>query len=164
MIDLPLPAYRFIVTLDPADAYLPPAQLTFLPVFALGAFSEVKGLGASLEVEAYAEGGVNDYAHQLPRAHTWTNIALSRGVVREPGLWNWYQAGLTQSLGARRDGTILLLTPLGTPAIAWSFRAGIAVKWTGPDLSALQNGVAIETLEIAHEGIQQVVLSAPGVP
>jgi phage tail-like protein len=163
MTELPLPSYRFIVTLDPADAYLPPAQALLLPLFIGGAFQEAKGLGADLEVMAYAEGGQNDFVHQLPVRHSWNRISLRRGVVREPGLWFWYQAGLNQSLGARRDGAILLLTPLGTPAIAWTFRAGIAVKWTGPELNAMQNAVAIEGLEIAHHGLIQVPLSPPGV-
>ena len=44
-IELPLTAYKFIVTLDPADAYIPPAQAALLPLFSGGAFQEVKGLG-----------------------------------------------------------------------------------------------------------------------
>lgn len=165
MINLepPLPSYKFIVTLDPADAYLPPVQAALVSLVALGDFQQVKGLGADLEVMPYAEGGVNDFVHQLPVRHTWNRISLQRGLVRDPGLWFWYMAGLTQSLGARRDGAILLLTPAGTPAIAWIFRAGIAVKWSGPDLNAMQNAVAIESLEIAHHGITQIPLSPPGV-
>ena len=162
MIELPLPSYRFLVTLDPADAYLPPAQAALLPLFTGGAFQEVSGLGADLEVMSYAEGGVNEYVNQLPVRHSWNRISLKRGVVRDPGLWFWYVAGLTQSLGARRDGAIQLLTPLGTPAIVWTFRAGIAVKWTGPSLNAMQNAVAIEALEIAHHGLIQVSLTPPG--
>jgi phage tail-like protein len=162
MTELPLPAYRFIVTLDPADAYLPPPQAALLTLFAGGSFQEVKGLGADLEVMPYAEGGMNDFVHQLPVRHSWTRLSLRRGLVRDPGLYFWYVAGLTQSLGARRDGAVLLLTPRGTPAMAWTFRAGIAVKWTGPELGAMQNAVAIEGLEIAHHGIVQVPLSPPG--
>lgn len=161
MIENPLAAYRFIVTLDPADAYIPPTQAVLLPLFVGGAFMEAKGLGADLEVLPYAEGGRNDFVHQLPVRHTWTRISLRRGVVREPGLWFWYLAGLTQSLGARRDGAILLLTPAGIPAMTWTFSAGIAVKWQGPELNAMQNAVAVETLEIAHHGLVQVPLSPP---
>ena len=161
MTELPLPAYRFIVTLDPADAYLPPAQAALLKLFAGGAFQEVKGLGADLEVMPYAEGGVNDYVHQLPVRHSWTRLSLRRGLVRDPGLWSWYQAGLSQSLGARRDGAIMLLTPDGNPAMAWTFRGGLAAKWIGPELNAMQNAVAIEGLEIAHQGIEQVSASPP---
>jgi phage tail-like protein len=164
MIELPLTAYRFIVTLDPADAYLPPEQAALLALFPGGAFQEVKGLGADLEVLSYAEGGVNDFVHQLPVRHSWNRLSLRRGLVRDPGLWSWYQAGLTQSLGARRDGSILLLTTGGVPALAWHFRGGIAVKWSGPEMGALQNAVALEGLEIAHHGIEQVLLSPPGTP
>jgi phage tail-like protein len=159
MNDLPLTAYRFIVTLDAADAHLPPAQAEQLKLFAGGAFQEAKGLGADLEVMPYPEGGQNDFVHQLPVRHSWNRISLRRGLVRDPGLWSWYQAGLTQSLGARRDGSIILMTPDGKQAVAWNFYGGIAVKWTGPELSAMQNAVAIEGLEIAHHGIEQVTFA-----
>jgi phage tail-like protein len=159
MNDLPLTAYRFIVTLDAADAYLPAAQAEQLKLFAGGAFQEAKGLGADLEVMPYQEGGQNDFVHQLPVRHSWNRISLRRGLVRDPGLWSWYQAGLTQSLGARRDGSIILMTPDGKQAVAWNFHGGIAVKWIGPELSAMQNAVAIEGLEIAHHGIEQVMFA-----
>jgi phage tail-like protein len=163
MVEDPIPSYRFIVTLQPGDAYLPAAQAALLPLVGAGEFLEAKGLGADLEVTAYAEGGVNDHLHQLPVRHSWTRISLRRGVVRDGGLWSWYMAGLTQSLGARRDGAVILLTPAGTPAMTWLFQAGLAVKWVGPELSALNNAVAVETLEIAHEGLIPMLLSAPGV-
>lgn len=163
MLEDPIPGYRFIVTLDPGILYLPPAQAALLALTAQGSFQEVTGLGADLEVTEYAEGGVNDFVHQLPVRHKWTRITLKRGVVRDLGLWWWYQAGLTQSLGARRDGVIILLTPLGVPAMSWIFRAGIAAKWMGPELKAQENAVAIEGLEIAHHGITQIPLSPPGV-
>jgi len=152
----PLPKFRFLVTLDAGDAYLPPAQAQLLPLVAAGAFQEVTGLGAQLEVIAYAEGGRNDSVHQLPLRHSWNRITLKRGVVRDPGLWSWYVTGLADSLGARRDGAVLLLGLDGVPAVAWAFRGGLAAKWTGPDLHAEQNAVAIEQLEIAHEGLTKV--------
>ncbi len=168
MTELALTSYRFIVTLDPVDAYLSSVKSLLFsllglgsPQFTGGAFQEVRGLGADLEVTSYAEGGVNDFAHQLPVRHTWTRISLKRGLVRDPGLWSWYSAGLNEPLGARRDGSIILLTHSGERAMAWNFHAGIAVKWQGPELNAMQNAVAIETLEIAHHGVNQVPLSPP---
>lgn len=163
MTDQPLPAYRFLVTLHPGDAYLPPAQAAQLASFTGGGFQEVGGLGADLEVLAHPEGGVNDFVHQLPVRHAWGRLTLRRGVVRDAGLWAWYQAGLTQSLGARRDGAIWLLTPAGTPAVSWTFAAGLAAKWSGPTLNAVQSAMAIESLEIAHQGLTQVSMSAPNV-
>ena len=164
MVEDPIPSYRFIVTLLPGDAYLPPTQALLLPLVGAGEFMEAKGLGADLEVTSYPEGGVNDHVHLLPVRHSWTRISLRRGVVRDGGLWSWYMAGLTQSLGARRDGTIILLTAAGTPAMTWMFHAGLAAKWSGPELNAMNNAVAIESLEIAHEGLIPVLLSPPGTP
>ena len=157
-MEYPFGSFNFFVTLDPADAYLPPAQVAHIPMVAAGAFQEVRGLGADLEVMPYPEGGANDFVHQLPVRHTWTRITLRRGLVRDPGLFAWYRAGLTQSLGARRDGSVVMTSPSGTPVMAWQFRAGIAVKWSGPDLNAMQSAVAIESLEIAHHGLEQRVL------
>lgn len=159
MIDeYPLTTYGFIVTLNPGDAYLPPAQAAQVKMFANGEFQEVRGLGADLEVITYAEGGINDYVHQLPGRHSWSRISLRRGLVRDRGLWEWYQAGLTQSLGARRDGSVILMSPDGQHLVSWEFYAGIAVKWTGPEFNAMQSGLAIEGLEIAHHGVRQVTV------
>jgi len=155
-----LPAYRFIVTLDAGDAYLPPAQALLLPLLALGGFQEVTGLGAELEVLTYAEGGANDFVHQLPVRHSWGRIVLKRGLLVTPApLWTWYQSGLTQSLGARRDGTVILLTPQGVPAVAWNFHGGLAAKWTGPACDAMRDAVALESLEIAHQGLDQTLMN-----
>ena len=156
----PLPKYRFIVTLDPGDAYLPAAQAALVALVANGAFQEVTGLGAQLEVTSYAEGGRNDSVHQLPLRHSWNRLTLRLGLILDPGLWSWYQAGLSGSLGARRDGSVLLLNASGIPAVSWAFHGGLAAKWTGPDLHAEQNAVAIEALEIAHEGLTRVDLTA----
>ena len=164
MIEDPIQSCKFIVTLQPADAYLPASQAKLLPLITGGEFMEVKGLGADLEVMGYPEGGVNDHLHQLGVRHTWTRISFRRGFVRDPGLWAWYVAGLTQSLGARRDGSIILMTAAGTPAMSWTFHAGLAAKWVGPELNAMQSAVAIESLEIAHQGLVPALLSAAGTP
>jgi phage tail-like protein len=151
-------AFRFVVTLDPGDAYLPSAQAALLRGFTGGAFQDVRGLGGELELLAYPEGGVGGFVHQLPVRHSWTRLSLRRGLVPDPGLWSWYSAGLSQSLGARRDGSVWLLGANGQPAISWTFRAGLATKWSGPELSAMQGAIAVEGLEIAHQGIDQVMV------
>ena len=69
LIEDPLPAYRFVVTLDPTDAYLPPLTSALITLVALGQFKEARGLGADLEVMAYAEGGRNDYDTKAHNHH-----------------------------------------------------------------------------------------------
>ena len=61
---------------------------------------------------------------RAPATRTRTEGALPPGIGRDLGLWWWYQAGLTQSLGARRDGLIMMQTAAGTPALAWIFHGG----------------------------------------
>lgn len=157
----PLPAFSFFVSLDPSDAHLPAAQCALIPTMALGAFSEVKGLGGELEVMAYAEGGMNDFVHQLPVRHTWGRITLRRGVIRDLALWVWYLAGLNGSLGARRDGCITVCDEAGDPAVIYLFQRAIATKWHGPELNAMQSQCAIDGIEIAHEGLQAFPVANP---
>jgi phage tail-like protein len=160
-----LPAYRFVVTLDPTDAFVPRELISTALEAAPGAFQSASGLSAELEVMSYAEGGRNDFVHQLPVRHSWGRIALGRGIAKDTTLWAWYEAGLRGSLGARRDGAITLLDETGLPAMVWTFRAGLAARWSGPELHAEQDAVAIERLEIAHQGLSSLALPMPaGVP
>lgn len=150
-------SYRFLVLLDPFDAFIPREIAALALERAPGAFQSCSGLGGELEVTAYPEGGRNDYVHQLPVRHSWSRIQLSRGIARDPVLFAWYEAGLFGSLGARRDGAIVML-PRSTlvPAMVWTFTAGLAASWSGPEFNAEQDGLAIEKLEIAHQGLKCV--------
>ena len=91
MTDL-LPTFRFFVTLDAADAYLPARQARLLPKIAAGAFQSATGLGADLEVMAYPEGGTQRIrapaagAPQLEPDHAQTGLrARSDPVAVVPG-------------------------------------------------------------------------------
>ncbi len=154
----PFPNYRFFVSLDPADLYVAAAGAALPGIVGAGAFSDVTGLSGELEVMPQPEGGQNDYVHQLPVRHTWGRITLKKGITLTGDLWEWFSASLEGNLGARRDGAIILLSPDGIPVIGWEFTAGLAVKWVGPDLNAREGGVALQALEIAHEGLRQLSL------
>ena len=153
----PLPGYKFAVSLDPVDAYLPPDEDAGAPVVMLGAFSDVTGLSGELEVLPQPEGGRNTFVHQLPVRYSWGRITLKKGVVRDRSLWDWFRAGLGNALGARRDGSIVLYDPAGQAAVTWAFKAGLAAKWTGPELTARDGAIAVEALEIVHEGLDQII-------
>lgn len=152
LVESPLPAFNFYVDFDAPN--LTTLQSIQIAVMAAGGFAEAKGLGAELEVTPYAEGGVNDFIHQLPVRHSWGRITLRRGVVRDLALWSWYQSGLIGSLGARRNGAITLCDEKGLPAMRWAFRGGLAAKWFGPELNAATGTVAIDGIEIVHEGLE----------
>jgi phage tail-like protein len=148
-------AYKFLVLLDPTDIFIPRELITLGLERAPGAFQSCNLQGAKLDLLAYPEGGRNDYVHQLPVRHSWERIKLSKGIAFDPALFAWYEAGLYRSLGARRDGAIVMLERNSYwPTMVWTFSGGLAATWAGPDLNAGTSAVAIERLEIAHEGLK----------
>jgi len=158
----PLGNYNFSVRLLDAGSALFGAigGLLGLDVSQDAGFSECRGVEGTLQVQDWSEGGVNDRVLKFPTRMTWTNITLSRGVGISPEMWRWFFS-YAQGRGKRRDGLIMLLNDRRDPVVIWKFRRGIPVKWTGPTLSARGNEIAIESLEIAHEGLE--VQPGPGL-
>ena len=82
------------------------------------------------------------------------DIVLRRGVSQDRELWDWRQAVIQGNVD-RRNGSIVLLDDQRNEVLRWNFRQGWPCKWQGPALNAKTNEVAIETLEIAHEGLER---------
>jgi phage tail-like protein len=124
-------------------------------------FSECSGLAGEVSVEEYAEGGENRFAYRLPSRASFPNLVLSRGVATSRELWDWYGEYLMGGRVVPREGQVQLLAWLGgalIPARVWAFTRAYPVKMTGPDLNAQSPAVAIESLELAHHGLQLVRL------
>jgi phage tail-like protein len=154
----PVKSYNFLISLIDTSSSLALAKsLALSAVFdvALGGFNECTGLGVALDVEEYKEGGNNGTVLKFPTRVTWPNITLKKGVGASTALWDWH-LGFAEGKGKRRDGLIVLMNDLHLPNNIWYFRRGLPVRYTGPSLNAAQGAVAIESMEIAHEGIYQV--------
>jgi phage tail-like protein len=123
---------------------------------AAAGFSEVSGLSTDTNIMEYREGtdnnqGVNT-VRKLVGLVKYTNIVCKRGWTKDASLWAWRKSvldGKTQ----RQSGTIILYDEGRNKVLSWSFHDGWPVKWDGPALNAKTSDVAIETLEIAHEGL-----------
>lgn len=121
---------------------------------AVGGFSECGGLQVETEVMDYPEGGLNSFVHKLPTRSKQVPIRLKRGVV-DRVLWDWHDALLAGDT-RRRDGAIRVLDPDGGEVLAeWRFHRAFPIKWTGPELNSTQSQVAVESLELAHEGLER---------
>ena len=154
----PLMAYNFTINLIDTSSTL--ALLKSVAVSAvtdtlLGGFSECSGLDMALEVEDYKEGGRNGAVLKFPTRVTWSPIVLKHGMGAGNGLWDWHY-DFASGKGKRKDGIITLMNDLHMPSHIWHFRRGMPLKYTGPSLLAGQNTVAIEGIEIVHEGLWQV--------
>jgi phage tail-like protein len=128
-----------------------------------GSFSEVTGLESELEVESYAEGGVNGYTHTFPTRIKYPNLVLSHGLTDSNSLWDWYQAAAAGDIQLK-NGTIMLLDRELLPAMWWNFKKAYPVKWVGPQFNANNSTqVAFERVELVHQGIDKP-LADRGLP
>jgi phage tail-like protein len=120
---------------------------------ARASFSEVSGLESETSVIEYRTGS-DGTTRKLPGLTKFSNIVLRHGITQDRELWDWRQSvvdGNTQ----RRNGSIVLLDDKRQEVVRWNFHEGWPCKWQGPALNAKNSEVAIEMLEIAHEGLSR---------
>lgn len=117
-------------------------------------FSEVTGLGVETEVIEYRTGDMKDYTKvKMPGMQKYGNITLKRGVFQSDNeFFQWWNTVKLNQI-ERRDIIISLLDAEHEPRVIWKVRNAWPVKIQSTDLKADGNEVAIETLEIAHEGL-----------
>jgi phage tail-like protein len=116
-------------------------------------FSEVSGLQVEIEVQEYREGGVNEYIHKFAGPAKYSsNLILKKGITDNRELWSWYSKVLQGQID-RQPVSVVLMNSAGQEACRWRLQNAYPVKWTGPELKASGSEVAIETLELAHEGL-----------
>jgi len=117
-----------------------------------GSFMEVSGLGVEQPPIEYRNGSEDITVRKMFGLKKFTNITLKWGITGDLTFWNWLVEGMN-GLGQRASGTVVLLDENRNPVMQWNFTRGWPCKWTGPGLNAKNNEIAIETLEICHEGL-----------
>ena len=160
----PLLNHNFVVSLldtSSALAAVGSAVMSAITDVALGGFSECSGLEMSMKVEDYNEGGNNGTVLKFPGRVSYGNLTFKKGQGTSSALWDWHY-GFVIGRGKRRDGLVVLLNELHVPNNIWYFRRGLPLKYSGPSMNATQNAVAIESIEIAHEGLWQVPFVGTG--
>jgi phage tail-like protein len=123
-------------------------------------FAEVSGLNSELEVEEYREGGRNIGPRRFPKWGRYPNLVFRRGVTDSTFLWDWWIEVISQSYTLanakgtpRRNGVILLESVDHQATAGWFFANALPERLVGPGLNARSNEIAIETLELSHEGL-----------
>ncbi|MEO7313183.1 MAG: phage tail protein [Chitinophagaceae bacterium] len=117
-------------------------------------FTEVTGLDKSLEVIEYRDGASPEFSKiKMPGLQKFSNITMKRGTfVNDNEYFEWLQT-VNMNQIQRRDITISLLNEKHEPVFTWKIKNAFPVKVQSSDLKADGNEVAIETLEVAHEGL-----------
>lgn len=117
-------------------------------------FKECSGLDRTQTAIDYREGSDPSLGRRkIPGLLTWSNITLKRGVSTDRNLWDWQDRAARGKVD-RRSLSIILLDDAGNERMRWNVRAAWPVKWSGPAFDATSDNIAIESLELAHEGIE----------
>lgn len=117
-------------------------------------FTEVTGLDTTAEPIEYREGSSPDFSKiKMPGLKKYSNITLKRGTFTgDKDFYKWINT-INMNTVERRDLVINLLNEQHEPVFSWKVRNAWPTKIQASDLKADGNEVAIETLEIAHEGL-----------
>jgi len=118
-----------------------------------GAFSECSGLTAEVEAADYREGtDLQPNVRKLIGLSKYSSITLKRGYTEDTSLWQWYN-NIHNGVPDRRNVTIILLNEEHTPVIRWHAENAWITKIEGPSFKASGNEIAIESVDLVHEGL-----------
>jgi phage tail-like protein len=117
-------------------------------------FTEVSGLDVEREVIEYRDGSSKEYSKlKMPGLTKFSNITLKRGSFKKDNdFYKWWVSNKLETV-ERRDITISLLNEEHTPVITWKVKNAWPSKIQPTDLKSDDNSIAIETMEIVHEGL-----------
>jgi phage tail-like protein len=115
-------------------------------------FRECSGLETHQQPIEYREGTDGPTVRKLPGLNTYPNITLRWGITDDPAFWSWRRSAMQGDVD-RRNGSIVQLDETGQEKVRWNFRDGWPSAWTGPSFNATGSDVAVESVEISHEGL-----------
>ena len=117
----------------------------------LGSWTKCEGLALEYDVQEVREGGNNEYVHRLPGRMKLQNLKLTRPIDKDTAKVTDWLASVASD-PKRSTAEIALLDGGGETIASWRFQGIYPVKWSGPTLDTGQNAVALEVLELAHNG------------
>lgn len=122
---------------------------------ARAAFHEVSGFDSTIDVIEHREGGENTTLRKLPGMTKYSNVVLKWGITDDRQIYDWHRQAVRGDV-ARKNGSIVLLDRQGQEKVRWNFVNAWPSKYDAPDFNAEGNDIAIETMELAHEGLERV--------
>jgi phage tail-like protein len=115
-------------------------------------FTELSGLQTEIVVQEYEEVGNNGYIHRLPGRAKVGNITLKRGMTRSNDFLKWL-LDVANGKITRRNVTVVMYDTKREVLLRWNFLKAYPVKWSGPQFTAKSSDAAVESLELAHDGM-----------
>ncbi|MBX3249811.1 MAG: phage tail protein [Myxococcales bacterium] len=134
------------------DPYISFNYLVEIAGLGSGGFSEVSGLDVEVQPIDYRNGDEDFVPRKLPGLKRFPNLILKRGIIGKTDVFDWVRRTAEGQVD-RREGAIVLRDEQRREVFRWRFVRGWACKYSGPTLSGDSNTVALETIEICHEGL-----------
>jgi phage tail-like protein len=120
-------------------------------------FSEATIPDTSQDPIEYREGNEPPTVRKIPGLIKYGNLTLKWGITDSLELYNWRKlVEQGKATEYRRNIAVILMNEEGSPKSRWEFTDAWPSKYDCPDLNAKGSDIAIETLEIAHEGMVRV--------
>jgi phage tail-like protein len=118
-------------------------------------FSDVSGFETTIDSIDYREGTDPKHVRKLSGLTKFGNLTLKWGITDSMDLYNWFKEGINGAV-IRKNISIIAVDEAGNDKARWNITGAWPVKCDAPVFNAKGNDVAIETLEIAHEGVTRV--------
>ncbi|MGB8338951.1 MAG: phage tail protein [Burkholderiales bacterium] len=117
-------------------------------------FQEVSGLDVEAQAIEYRHGDNKAFSTiKMPGIKKFSNITMKRGVFANDSKFGDWLNQIKMNTVKRTSMTISLIDEEGKPTMVWTLTNAWPTKITGTDLKSDANEVAIESIEIAHEGL-----------
>ncbi len=117
-------------------------------------FQEVSGLDVEAQIIEYRHGDNKVHSTiKMPGIKKYGNVTLKKGVfAKDNKFWDWLNKIKLNTI-ERTTVTIKLLDESGSETMTWTLSNAWPTKITSTDLKSDGNEVAVETIELAHEGV-----------
>jgi phage tail-like protein len=117
----------------------------------LGSWTKCEGLTVEYEIQEVKEGGNNEYIHRFPGRIKHQNLKLTRPIDQDTQkVADWLAS--VASDPRRSTAEIAILDGGGGTVAKWRLQGIYPVRWSGPTLDTGTNAVALEVLELVHNG------------
>ncbi len=126
-----------------------------------GHFTEVGGLGVQVERISYREAGNNSIVRAIPGRVTYPAVTLRYGLTASGELWDWLLTAVNGAVNRRNVSIVMLDAAGATEVLRWNLLNAWPQEWLGAPLDAMSRELAIETLVLAHEGLDREAGGAP---
>lgn len=113
-------------------------------------FQSVSGLNVEYDTETFKEGGENRFEHKLPVRSKYPDLALKRGLLTDSEVIKWCEDALQHRVFKPAQINVSLLNENHESLLTWHVMRAWPRKWAVSDLSATDNSVVIETLEMSY--------------